>query len=75
MSDPWANRIELNTSQTILETAGDHGISGAGSLDSSGINPGADQGQTAQIVDVTKVKTISAPENPPSTWSADNPYK
>jgi hypothetical protein len=66
--DPWKDRIALNPSMTPTESAGSHGSSAGGSLDSGGT------GETASIMDVTATKERKAPENPPATWSADNPY-
>ena len=62
--------IKLNPKLPVSESAGDHGITGLdGSLDS-----GTHAGLTAIVVDVTSTKETKAPENSPSTWSADNPY-
>ena len=44
----------------------------------SGLNLGGtstgNSGMTAVTVAPPSVKEIAAPKNPPSTWSADNPY-
>ena len=53
----------------VTESAGEHGISNVRGTVDSGYN-----GDTATVIDVTKTKQRNAPENPPATWSADNPY-
>lgn len=64
MTDFWADRIALNAEHKVSESAGEHGSSSGGSLDST------NAAMAAKIVDVTAAKEQAAPKNTAPDWSA-----